>query len=77
MYIVSGVIVFFPSKFMYSFGSRIKRYAGSEAPEDLEQALKNNKSLWKFSGIVCIVYLSFIPLAIIGAIIAAAVSAFS
>jgi hypothetical protein len=77
VYIVSGVIVFFPSRFMYSFGSRIKRYMGSGAPEDLEQALKNNKSLWKFSGIVCIVYLAFIPLAIIGGIIAAAASAFS
>jgi hypothetical protein len=77
VYVVSGVIVFFPSKFMYSFGSRIKRYMGSGAPEDLEQALKNNKSLWKFSGIMCIVYLAFIPLAIIGGIIAVVASAFS
>ncbi|MDR2160510.1 MAG: hypothetical protein LBP23_10635 [Treponema sp.] len=77
VYVVSGVVVFFPAKFMYSFGSRIKRYAGSGAAEDLEQALRNNKSLWKFSGIVCIVYLALIPVAIIGAVIAAAVSAIS
>jgi hypothetical protein len=73
VYLVSGGVVFFPAKFMYSFGSRIRQYAGSGAAADLEQALRNNRSLWKFSGIVCIVYLAFIPLAIIvGVIIAAA-----
>ncbi|MDR1618689.1 MAG: hypothetical protein LBS06_06535 [Treponema sp.] len=73
VYLASGVVVFFPAKFMYSFGSRIRQYAGSGAAVDLEQALKNNKSLWKFSGILCIIYLALIPLAIVGAIIVAAV----
>jgi hypothetical protein len=54
---------------MYSFGSRIRQYAASGAAEDLEQALKNNKSLWKFSGILCIVYLAIILLVVIGAVI--------
>jgi hypothetical protein len=73
VYLVSGVVVLFPAKFMYSFGSRIRQYAASGAAADLEEALKNNKSLWKFSGILCIVYLSFIPLVIIGAIIVAVI----
>jgi hypothetical protein len=74
VYLASGMVMFFPAKFMYSFGSRIRQYVGSGAAADLEQALKNNKSLWKFSGIVCIVYLALIPLVIIGAIIVAVVA---
>jgi hypothetical protein len=70
VYLVSGVLMLFPARFMYSFGSGIRQYAGGGAAADLERALKSNKSLWKFTGIVCIVYLACIPLIIIGSIIA-------
>jgi hypothetical protein len=69
--------MFFPAKFIYSFGGRINRYVRSGAAEDLEEALKHNKSLWKFSGIVSIVYLAIIPLAVVGTIITAVAAALS
>ena len=72
-----GALMFFPSLFIYRFGERIRSYLRTGTEQELEQAFKNNKSFWKFSGILCIIYLAFIPLAIVAAIIVALVSAFS
>ena len=73
--LLAGAIGFFPSRFMYSFGSGIRNYFISNREQDLETALRNNKSFWKFCGIVCIVYLAFIPvtlvIVVIGSIAAA------
>ena len=71
-----GVLMFFPSLFIYRFGDKIRSYLRTGAEQDLELAFKNNKSLWKFAGIMSIIYLAFIPLMIIGAIIVGVVSAF-
>jgi hypothetical protein len=69
-----AVFVFFPSYFIYNFGSKIRTYLRTGSDQDLEGALKNNKSLWKFSGILAIVSLAFIPVIFIVAIIVAVVS---
>jgi len=66
-----AAIVFFPSLFIYRFGEKIRSYLRTGKEQDLEQAFRNNKSLWKFAGIVCIVSLAFIPLMIVGGIIVA------
>jgi hypothetical protein len=76
LYAVMGALLFFPSRFTYSFGDKIRNYMLSNAEQDLELALKNNKSLWKFYGILCIIYLAFIPLAIIGVVMAVVGSVF-
>ncbi|MDR1586886.1 MAG: hypothetical protein LBS57_05460 [Treponema sp.] len=75
-YIALGALTFFPARFIYSFGSKIRSYMLSRSDEDLEQAFKNNKSLWKFCGICSIVCLAFIPLGIIGSVIAVISSVF-
>ena len=64
LYFAFGSLFFFPARFIYEFGSRIRKYQYSNSDEDLELALKNNKSLWKFYGILCIVYLfhAYFPL---------------
>ena len=69
LFMGGAAAMFIPSLFMYRFGEKIRSYLRSGTDQDLELAFKNNKSLWKFIGIVCIIYLSFIPLMIIGAII--------
>jgi magnesium-transporting ATPase (P-type) len=76
IYIVLGVVVFFPARFTHRFGVQIRNYLVSGAEKDLEEAFKNNKSLWKFSGVLAIVYLALIPLGIIAAVAAAVSSAF-
>jgi len=65
VYIIIGVVIFFPSRFTYNFGAKIRSFMQSNNEQDLEMAFKNNKSLWKFYGILCIVYLAIIPVAII------------
>jgi hypothetical protein len=72
LYVVFGVVMFFPARFTYFFGAKLRDYGLNNSERELEDALKNNKSLWKFYGILCIVYLALIPVAIIGGIIAAA-----
>jgi hypothetical protein len=74
IYVVLAVISFFPARFTYYFGAKIRSYLSGNMDKDLEAAFKNNKSLWKFAGILMIVYLAFIPLGIIGMVIAAITS---
>jgi hypothetical protein len=47
------------------------------AEQDLELAFKNNKSLWKFIGILAIIQLAIIPVTMIFGIIAAIVGTLS
>jgi hypothetical protein len=61
VYIIAAVLSFFPAYFTYIFGSKIRAYIQSGADQELELAFKNNKSLWKFNGILSIVGLAFIP----------------
>jgi hypothetical protein len=68
--LIFGVLFFFPSLYSYNFGSKIRSYIRSGADQDLETAFKNNKSLWKFIGIITIISLAFIPLMIIIGIVA-------
>jgi len=68
-YLAMGALIFFPSFFTFTFGLKISRYVYSNSSEDLETAFKNNKSLWKFYGIMAIISLAIIPLSIIGSII--------
>jgi hypothetical protein len=67
-----AVLGFFPSYFIYNFGSKIRTYLRTGAEQDLERALKNNKSLWKFSGILTIIGLAIIPVIFIISIAVAA-----
>jgi hypothetical protein len=76
LYVVMGGVYFFPARFAYTFGDKIRCYLLSNNERDLETAFKNNKSLWKFYGILCIICLAFLPLVIIGGIVAALGAAF-
>ncbi|GMO55971.1 MAG: hypothetical protein Ta2G_15690 [Termitinemataceae bacterium] len=71
-YIAIGVIIFFPGKFLWSFGTKIKKFERNGNMQDLEKGLENNKMYWKFSGIITIVSFALVPiLLIIAAVIAA------
>jgi len=72
--LIGALLIFVPSLFLYKTGGRIRSYLRTGADQDLEQAFKNNMSFWKFAGIICIIQLAFLPLLIIGGIIAGAAS---
>lgn len=65
VYVGIGALMFFPARFTYCFGAKLRNYQLSNSERELEEAFKNNKSLWKFNGIITIVYLAFIPVMII------------
>ena len=77
VYIPLGALMFFPAHFTYNFGKKLRDYKFSNSTEDLEMAFKNNKSFWKFYGIICIIYLSLIPLMFVAAIVGGIVAMFS
>jgi hypothetical protein len=71
LYVVLGALMFFPGRFIYNFGAKIRDFTLSNAEQDLEEAFKNNKSLWKFSGILGIVSLVLIPVGMIAVVVIA------
>jgi hypothetical protein len=73
--LVAGVLLFFPCLYTYNFGTKIRDYDRSGRDEELEAAFKNNKALWKFTGIITIVGLALIPVTIIVGIIIGVVMA--
>jgi hypothetical protein len=75
LYIILGVVGFFPARFTYCFGARIRGFLRNSAEQELELAFKYNKSFWKFSGIVTIIYLAIIPVVIVIGVIVAVSSA--
>ena len=75
IYIPMGLLLFFPARFTHEFGEKIRQFKFNNSSNELEEAFKNNKSLWKFYGILCIIYLAFIPVVFIGAIVVGVVSA--
>ena len=68
-YTAMGAVALFPARFTFNFGSMIRKYQFSNSDDDLEAAFKNNKSLWKFNGIMAIIFLSLTPAMIIIVII--------
>ena len=74
--IAAGVISFFPARFTYAFGAKIREYGRNGDERELELGFKNNKSLWKFNGIMAIIALAFIPVMIIITIMVAAPNLF-
>ena len=77
IYIGIGVLLFFPAFFKYRFGEKIRSYLRTGMEQELELAFRNNKSLWKFLGIISIIELAVIPVMIIVGIIAAVAIAVS
>jgi len=77
LYLAMGALLFFPSLFTYNFGEKIRKFMFSNSEEDLEEAFKNNKSLWKFYGIMCIISLAITPVLIIVTIIVSVFAASS
>jgi hypothetical protein len=76
-FLLTAVLCFFPSRFIWNFGSKLRSYFQNGREQELELALKNNKSLWKFLGIITIINLSMIPVLIVIVIITAVVSVFA
>ena len=69
IYILMAAVYVMPCLFMYRYAQAISAIPGT-GQGALEQALKNQKSFWKFMGIFMIVVLSLYALLIVGGIVA-------
>jgi magnesium-transporting ATPase (P-type) len=60
VYILLAVLYFVPGVFLSRYASAIKTLEFSPAPESLENALKYQKSFWRYVGVFTVVCLVFI-----------------
>jgi len=71
LYILLGVIYIPPGVFLYRTASAIKRMNTGDPTTALEDALKNQKSFWRFVGILSLVGIAIAVLAFIVGVLAA------
>jgi hypothetical protein len=64
-----GILYFFPSLFLFRFASSIGRLLDGGGTNEMEEALANQKSFWKFTGILTLIAFCFAILGIVAAII--------
>jgi len=77
LYIIIAAIYILPGIFLNNFSSKLKNAILYTNNNELQEAFKNLKSLFKFFGILTIVFISLYILIFIVAIIVAVVAGFS
>ncbi len=70
IYMVSAVVGFFPSVYLYSFSRRMAVALREKNTEDLTLAFSKLKSYFKFLGITTLIVITFYIIALVFAIIA-------
>ena len=73
-YILIALFYFFPCLFLFRFANRMRTALASNSQQDLNTSFQNLKSLFKFVGILTVVFLAIYALAIIFGIIGASLS---
>jgi len=73
-YIITSVILFFPCLYLNKFSNKAQEAVRSTSQESLESAFINLKAMFKFYGIVTIIFLVFLALAFLGGLGAAFLS---
>ncbi|MCL2435499.1 MAG: hypothetical protein FWD09_05100 [Lentimicrobiaceae bacterium] len=73
-YLVIGVVVFFPTRYLYLFAKKAAKAVLMNDTLEMEAAFRNMKSYWKFTGIMMIVALGLSITVIPVVVIAAALS---
>lgn len=72
-YALFGLLYFFPSLYLYRFSDKIKKALIQRDSDVLASALENQKSLYKFMGIFCIITISLYVLVVFFGIIGGAI----
>ena len=66
IYLLVGVLYFFPILFLYRFATNMKKALEKKDNDNLDKAFKNIKSHYKFMGIFTIVFIAIYILGAIG-----------
>jgi hypothetical protein len=59
VYLIFGILYYFPTKYLYDFSSHIKNMQNKYNTISMEEAMSNLKSLFKFMGITTVILISF------------------
>ena len=76
IYTVMGALYFFPALFLYKFSTKMKAAVKSYNDQELESALENLKSQYKFIGVMAIITISLYILMFVVSIGAAIIGIF-
>lgn len=76
-YLLMGLVQFPAVLSLHRYASRIARLAASGSPSDLEDALRAQKSFWKYVGILTLVMMILNVLVIVGILIFAGATVFN
>jgi amino acid transporter len=69
VYILFAALYFMPAFYLFKYSSSIGNFLESNGQTDLESALSNQKSFWKFAGILALIGMVFVVLGIVAAIL--------
>ena len=69
MYIIMSFFYLVPSIYLFRYASAIGSFLDTMSESEMESALSNQKSFWKFIGILGIVMIAFAILGVIAAIV--------
>ena len=75
-YLLMGLVQFPAVLFLHRYAGRIANLMASGSPTDLEDALRAQKSFWKYAGILTLVMMILYLLIIVGVLIFAGATAF-
>ena len=75
LYLLLALLYVFFTRYLLRSAKYLKAWCASDAEEDLTEGLKNNKSYFKFSGILAIIGLGLIALMLVCVAIAAVAAA--
>ena len=75
LYLLLALLYVFFTRYLLRSAKYLKAWCASDAEEDLTEGLKNNKSYFKFSGILAIVGIGLVVLLLICVAIAAVAAA--
>jgi hypothetical protein len=70
-HVALSIISFFPARFLFLAGSKLRILRPDDSNESLEAALRNNASFWKFYGLICIAGIAITVMIVVGIIIIA------
>jgi hypothetical protein len=76
-YLLIGLVQFPPVFFLHRYAGRIAKLAASGAPSDLEDALRAQKSFWKYVGIFTLVVMILYILVLVGVLVFAGAALFN
>ncbi|MGZ3959302.1 MAG: DUF5362 family protein, partial [Flavisolibacter sp.] len=71
-YIIVAVVYFFPCLFLFRFSAGMKKALNSNSQDELDLAFQNLKSMFKYVGVITIIFLALYALGVIIAMFASA-----